>query len=30
MAAVTSEIVGRHFEVTPDLPQMVASKLRRL
>ena len=30
MAAVTPEIVGRNFEVTPDIRQLVESKLGRV
>src|SRR5947208_4383740 len=30
MAAVTPEIVGRNFEVTPDIRQLVESKLARV
>jgi len=30
MAAVTPEIVGRNFEVTPDIRQLVESKLDRV
>jgi ribosomal subunit interface protein len=30
MAAVTPEIVGRNFEVTPDVRQLVESKLARV
>ena len=30
MAAVTPEIVGRNFEVTPDIREMVESKLGRV
>jgi ribosomal subunit interface protein len=30
MPAVTPEIVGRNFEVTPDIRQLIASKLDRV
>jgi ribosome hibernation promoting factor len=30
MAAVTPEIVGRNFEVTPDIRQLIESKLGRV
>jgi putative sigma-54 modulation protein len=30
MAAVTPEIVGRNFEVTPDIRQLIESKLDRV
>jgi putative sigma-54 modulation protein len=30
MAAVTPEIVGRNFEVTPDLRELIESKLGRV